>query len=40
MSETDNGRALNEDELDKVVAGADEWWEGLAEQFDLNGFCN
>ena len=40
MSETDDSRALNEDELDGVAAGADEWWEGLTEQFDLYDFCN
>ena len=39
MSETDDIRALNEDELDKVVAGVGEWWEGLAEELEQN-FCN
>jgi len=36
MSETDDNQALNDDELDEVVAGADEWWEGLAAERDHN----
>ena len=36
MSETDDNQALNDDELDEVVAGADEWWEGLAAGRDHN----
>jgi len=40
MSETNDNRALNDDELDVVVAGAGEWWEGLTDQFDLYDFCN
>ena len=39
MSEMDDNRALNDDELDVVVAGAGEWWEGLAEDLEQN-FCN
>jgi hypothetical protein len=40
MSEMDDNLALNGDELDAVVDGAGEWWEGLTEGFDLNDFCN
>ena len=39
MSETDDNQALNDDELDGVVAGAGEWWEGLTVDLDHN-FCN
>ena len=40
MSEMDDDRALNDDELDVVVAGTGEWWEGLTVEYRLNDFCN